>query len=52
MSYLADIFEKLCFLNKQFHEANATLIDEKAKMFGFVTYLSLCRNNIFSKRYD
>ena len=52
VSYLADIFEKLCSLNKQLQGADATLCDAKAKIFGFVTFLSLCRGNILSKSYD
>ena len=51
LSYLVDIFEKLCTLNKQLQGANATLCDAKAKIFGFATFLSLCRSNIFSKSY-
>ena len=51
VSYLADIFEKLCSLNKQLQGADATLCDAKAKIFGFVTFLSLCRGNILSKSY-
>ena len=51
VSYLADIFEKLCSLNKQLQGADATLCDAKAKIFGFVTFLSLCKSNILSKSY-
>ena len=51
VSYLADIFEKLCSLNKQLQGADATLCDAKAKIFGFVIFLSLCRGNILSKSY-
>ena len=51
VSYLADTFEKLCSLNKQLQGADATLCDAKAKIFGFVTFLSLCRGNILSKSY-
>ena len=51
LSYLADIFEKLCSLSRQLHGANATLNDAKAKIFGFVTFLSLRRSNILSKSY-
>ena len=50
-SYLADIFEKLCSLNKQLQGANGTLCDAKAKIFGLVTFLSLCRSSVFSKSY-
>ena len=53
VSYLEKhIFEKLCSLNKQIQGANARLCDAKTKIFGFVTFFSLCRNNILSKRYD
>ena len=38
VSYLADIFEKLCSLNKQLQGADATLCDAKAKIFGFVRF--------------
>ena len=51
VSYLADIFEKVCSLNKQFQKANATRCDANAKIYGFVTFLSFCRNNILSKSY-
>ena len=46
VSYLTDIFEKLCSLNKQLQGADATLCDAKAKIFGFVTFLSLCRGYV------
>ena len=49
LSYLTDIFEKLCYLNKQLQGANATLCDAKAKIFGFVTFLGLSRSKILSK---
>ena len=51
MLLLADIFEKLCSLNKQLQGADATLCDAKAKIFGFVTFISLCKDNIMSKCY-
>ena len=51
VSYLEDYFEKFCSLHKQLQEANATLCDAKANIFGFVTLLSLCRSNLMSKRY-
>jgi len=50
MSYLEDIFEKICSLNRQLQEANATLCDAKAKIFGFATFLSLCRSSLFVKK--
>jgi len=47
-NYLANIFEKFCSSNKQLQSANATPCDAKAKIFGFVTFLSLCRSKILS----
>ena len=47
VSYLEDIFEKLCSLNIQLPKANT-----KAELFGFVIFLSLWKNNILSKCYD
>ncbi|XP_029633744.1 SCAN domain-containing protein 3-like [Octopus sinensis] len=49
VSYLTDIFEKLGNLNKQLQGANMTLIDAKAKIFGFITALELWKKK-FSKR--
>jgi len=49
VSYLEDIFEKVCSLKLQ--GANATPCDAKAKTFGFVTLLSLCGSNTLSKSY-
>jgi len=40
VSYLADIFEKICSLNKQLQKVNATRCDTKAKIYGFVTFFS------------
>jgi len=51
VSYLEDIIEKVCSLNKQLQEADATLCDAKAKIFGFATFLSLCRSSLLSKSY-
>ena len=36
VSYLTDIFEKLNILNKQLQAINKTLVDTKAKLFGFI----------------
>ena len=36
VSYLADIFEKLNVLNKELQGANMTLVNSKAKIFGFI----------------
>ncbi|GFV86800.1 SCAN domain-containing protein 3 [Trichonephila clavipes] len=41
VSYLADIFEKLSILNKQLQGTNKTLVDAKAKIFGFITNIEL-----------
>ncbi|XP_036357556.1 protein ZBED8-like [Octopus sinensis] len=49
VSYLTDIFEKLGNLNKQLQGANMTLIDAKAKIFGFITAPELWKKK-FSKR--
>jgi len=38
-------------LNKQLQKTNATRCDAKAKIHGFVKFLSFCRNNILSKSY-
>ena len=60
VSYLVNIFEKVCSLKHglsqvgralKLQKANATLGNAKAKTFGFVTFLSLCRSNILSKSY-
>jgi hypothetical protein len=52
VSYLTDIFEKLNMLNKQLRGANKTLVDAKAKIFGFIAFLQLCRNNISATKFD
>ena len=52
LSYLAEIFEKLCYLSKQLQGANATLCDAKAKIFRFVTFLGLSRIKILSQSCD
>ena len=49
VSYLTDVFEKLGNLNRQLQGANLTLVDAKAKIFGFITTLELCKQTI-SKR--
>jgi len=35
------------FVLKQLHEANAPLCDEKARIFRFVTFLSLCKSKSY-----
>lgn len=42
VSYLTDIFEKLNMLNKQLQGTNKTLVDAKANIFGFITFIELC----------
>jgi len=44
VSYLADIFVKLNILNQQHQGENRSLVDAKAKIFGFITFIKLCRN--------
>jgi hypothetical protein len=51
VSYLTDIFEKLNMLNKQLQGAN-TLVDTKAKAFGFIAFLQLCQKNVSAKKID
>lgn len=52
ISYLTDIFEKLNILNKQLQGANKTLVEAKAKIFGFITFLQLCEKNVSAKKFD
>ena len=52
LSYLADIVDKLGYLNKHLQGANTTLCDAKAKIFGFVTFYGLSRSKILSKSRD
>ena len=40
VNYIVDIFEKFYSLKNQLQRANATLFYTKAKIFGFVTFLS------------
>ncbi|GFU77828.1 uncharacterized protein TNCV_1138361 [Trichonephila clavipes] len=53
-SYLADIFEKLNILNKHRQETNKTLVDAKAKIFGFITNIELYIyvRNINNKNFE
>lgn len=51
MSYLTDIFEKLNKLNKELQGSNKTLVDAKAKIFGFATFIELCQNNVNNKNF-
>ncbi|KFM82725.1 SCAN domain-containing protein 3, partial [Stegodyphus mimosarum] len=52
VSYLADIFEKLNILNRQLQGANKTLVDAKAKIFGFITLSELCQKYINNKNFE
>ncbi|XP_071042039.1 SCAN domain-containing protein 3-like [Parasteatoda tepidariorum] len=52
VSYLANIFEKLNILNKQLQGTNKTLVDAKAKIFGFVTLIELCQKSIKKKNFE
>ncbi|XP_038669014.1 SCAN domain-containing protein 3-like [Scyliorhinus canicula] len=52
VSYLADIFEKLNVLNKQLQGTNKTLVDAKAKIFGFISIIELCQKHISDKSFD
>ncbi|XP_038674126.1 protein ZBED8-like [Scyliorhinus canicula] len=52
VSYLADIFEKLNVLNKQLQGTNKTLVDAKAKIFGFISFIELCQKHISDKNFD
>ena len=52
VSYLTDIFEKLNILNKQLQAINKTLVDAKAKIFGFITFIELCQKYICNKNFE
>ncbi|CAK9816137.1 SCAN domain-containing protein 3 [Anthophora plagiata] len=52
VSYLADIFEKLNILDKQLQGTNKTLVDAKAKIFGFNTHIELCQEHINNKNFE
>ena len=39
-------------LNKQLQERNKTLVDAKAKIFGFISFLKLCQKHISDKNFD
>lgn len=41
LCYLADILKKLNMLNKQLQGRNKSLIDVKAKIFGFISLIEL-----------
>ena len=52
MNYLTYIFEKLNMFNKQLHASYKTLLDAKTKIFGFATFIEVCKKNIFHKTFD
>ncbi|XP_071033055.1 protein FAM200C-like [Parasteatoda tepidariorum] len=52
VTYLADISEKLNILNKQLQGANKTLVDARAKMFGFITLIELYQKYINNKNFE
>ncbi|XP_042241793.1 protein ZBED8-like, partial [Homarus americanus] len=52
VSYLADIFEKLNVLNKELQGTNMTLVNSKAKIFGFISFLELSQENISVKKFE
>ncbi|XP_071042617.1 protein FAM200C-like [Parasteatoda tepidariorum] len=52
VSCLADIFEKLNIIKKQFQGTNKTLVDAKAKIFGFITLIELCQKYINNKNFE
>lgn len=52
VSYLVNIFEKLNILNNQLQGTNKTLVDAKAKIFGFITFIELCQTYIYNKNFE
>jgi hypothetical protein len=52
VSYVADIFEKLNLLNNQLQGTNKTLVDAKAKIFDFITFIELCHKCIHNKNFE
>ncbi|GFU22275.1 SCAN domain-containing protein 3 [Nephila pilipes] len=52
VSYLAYIFEKLNILNNQLQGPNKTLVDAKAKIFGFITNIELYQKHIKNSNFD
>ena len=51
-SYLTDIFEKLNILNTQLQGPNKTLIDAKAKIFGFITNIELNYKHVSHRNFE
>ncbi|XP_065652875.1 zinc finger BED domain-containing protein 5-like [Hydra vulgaris] len=52
LSYLTDIFEKLNILNKELQGTNKTLVDAKAKIFGFITFIELFEKDVYQKHFE
>jgi hypothetical protein len=52
LSYLTDIFEKLNILNKQLQGSVKTLIDAKAKIFSFITFIELSKKHISNSNFE
>ncbi|XP_065664563.1 SCAN domain-containing protein 3-like [Hydra vulgaris] len=52
LSYLTDVFEKLNILNKELQGTNKTLVDAKAKIFGFITSIELFEKDAYQKQFE
>jgi hypothetical protein len=52
VSYLTDIFEKLNILNRQLQGSMKTLVDAKAKIFAFTTFIELSKKNILNNNFE
>jgi hypothetical protein len=52
VSYLAYIFENLNISHNQLQGTNTTLVDAKAKIFGFITFIELCQKHIHNKNFE
>ncbi|XP_065671988.1 protein FAM200C-like [Hydra vulgaris] len=52
LSYLTDIFKKLNILNKELQGTNKTLVDAKAKIFGFITSIELFEKDVYQKQFE
>ena len=48
VSYSTNLFEKLNMLNKEFQGSSKTLVDEKTKIFGFVTFIEVCKKTFIT----
>ncbi|KAG7162388.1 SCAN domain-containing protein 3-like 9, partial [Homarus americanus] len=49
---ILNIFEKLNVLNKELQGTNMTLVNSKAKIFGFISFLELSQENISVKKFE